>query len=194
MQYKRKLPNAALCRFFYPDLKQLRYKASGFGKALKAGPSPAEGTGWLEGHQAVPWWECWQGSAPQALGTLCQGVVHWHVSLCSLLAWAGCTFPGPWRGFPAHPALCSGLESQNRLVHSPTHPAAPQHETQTRPCSCFPNFSLIKWLGKDHLPLLNKSLPPCWPSCPPHLGICRNHQIHLCGNSECSVLPPPGHH
>lgn len=80
MQYKRKLPNAAFCRFFYPDLKQLRYKASGFGKALKAGPSPAEGTGWLEGHQAVPRWECWQGSAPQALGTLCQGVVHWHKS------------------------------------------------------------------------------------------------------------------
>lgn len=39
--------------FFYPDLKRLRYKESGFGKdaaALKAGLSPAERTGWLEGH------------------------------------------------------------------------------------------------------------------------------------------------
>lgn len=179
--------------FFYPDVKQLRYKASGFGKALKAGPSPVEGTGWFEGHQAVQQWE---GPSltdrGRPWGPLCQGCVHFPSAPC----WPGLDSLSLTHEevFQHSPALCCGLEFQSRFIHSPTYPAASQHEFHTCPISCFPNFSLVKWLWKDLVPLPNKSLPPCWPSCPPRSGNGRITKFAAVGTPECSVLPPPGHH
>lgn len=153
-------------------MKQLRYKARHFEKALKAGASPPEGTAGLKVTKL-----CHGGKADRvqprrqekALGTpLWRGCALAQVSLCSLLAWAGPTVPGPRRDVPAQPSTLLWPGASEEAHALSTYPAAPQHKPQTSPCSCFP-----KWLWKDPVLLLHKSLPPCWPSCPPHSGLCR---------------------
>lgn len=115
--------------------------------------------------------------------------MHWHKSLlsriCPPLAHGGV--------FLHTPALCCVLCLR---IGSPTHPP------NMFPSFCFPNFSLVKWLGKDASPL-HTSL--CWVTVPslrasrpaqPLRSCCplrylQSHRFYSCGNFQCPGLPPP---